>query len=171
MPSALIRESLVCHFPGLPLTLPTTTSTRIWWGMRWSGTLSWSVFPRCRPAWPANERSWSRLKATLERSCTAWSRRWRLRERICRRWSLTRQLCRLSSSVLLLSKLLQQELAIRKILEWLLGTFQVWVILPLNKVLLTLSLQDSFNFEFLFFLWLVMKCFLQGCLWVCWFNH
>ena len=157
----------MCHFPGLPLTLPATTSTRIWWGMRRGGTLSWSIFRRCRPAQPANERSWSRLKATLERSCAAWLRRWRLRERICQQQSLTCQLCRLSSSVLLLSKLLQQELSICKILEWLPGTFRVWVIFPLNKVLLTLSLQDSFNFEFLFFLWLVMKCFLQGCLLVC----
>ena len=73
--------------------------------------------------------------------------------------------------VLLLLKLLQQELAIRKILEWLPGIFQVWVIFLFDKVSLTLSLQNSFNFEFLFFLWLVMKCFLQGCLWVCWFNH
>ena len=91
--------------------------------------------------------------------------------RICQQQSLTRWLCRLSSSVLLPSILLQQELAVRKVLEWFPGIFRVWVIFPLNKVLLTLFLQDSFNFKFLFFLQLVMKCFLQGCLWVCWFNH
>ena len=152
MPSALVGESLVCHFPGPLLTLLTTTSTRIWWWMRWSGMLFWSIFPKCRPAWPASERSLSRLKATPERSCAAWSRRWRLRVRICRRWSSTRQLCRPSSSVLLPSILLQQELAVRKVLEWFPGIFQVWVIFPLNKVLLTLFLQDSFDFEFLFFL-------------------
>ncbi len=61
-------------------------------------------------------------------------------------------LCRLSSSVLLPSILLQQELAVRKVLEWFPGIFRVWVIFPLNKVLLTLFLQDSFDFEFLFFL-------------------
>ena len=87
--------------------------------------------------------------------------------RICQQQSSTRQLCRLSSSVLLLSILLQQELAVRKVLEWFPSIFRVWVIFPFNKVLLTLFLQDSFNFEFLFFFWLVMKCFLQGCLWVC----
>ena len=99
-----------------------------------------------------SERFLSRLKATPERSCTAWSRRWRLRVRICRRRSSTHWLCRPSSSVLLLSTLLQQELAVRKVLEWFPGIFQVWVIFPLNKVLLTLFLQDSFDFEFLFFL-------------------
>ena len=98
------------------------------------------------------ERSLSRLKATPERSCAAWSKRWRLRVRICRRWSSMRQLCRLSSSVLLPSILLQQELAVCKVLEWFPGIFRVWVIFPLNKVLLTLFLQDSFNFKFLFFL-------------------
>ena len=72
--------------------------------------------------------------------------------RICWRWLSTCQLCRPSSSVLLPSILLQQELAVRKVLEWFPGIFRVWVIFPLNKVLLTLFLQDSFDFEFLFFL-------------------
>ena len=72
--------------------------------------------------------------------------------RICQQWSLTRWLCRPSSSVLLPSILLQQELAVHKVLEWFPGIFRVWVIFPLNKVLLTLFLQNSFNFEFLFFL-------------------
>ena len=93
-----------------------------------------------------------RLKATPERSCAAWSRRWRLRVRICQQRSLTRWLCRPSSSVLLPSVPLQQELAVRKVLEWFPGIFRVWVIFPLNKVLLTLFLQDSFDFKFLFFL-------------------
>ena len=34
---------------------------------------------------------------------------------------------------------------------------------PLDKVSLTFSLQDLFDLEFLFFLWLVIKCFLQEC--------
>ena len=72
--------------------------------------------------------------------------------RICQQRSSTRRLCRPSSSVLLLSILLQQELAVRKVLEWFPGIFRVWVIFPLNKVLLTLFLQDSFDFKFLFFL-------------------
>ena len=83
--------------------------------------------------------------------------------KIYQRQSLTRPRCRPSCSVLLLPELLQEELAVREVPEWFPGIFRVWVVFPLDKVLLTFSLQDLFNLEFLFFLWLVMKCFLQGC--------
>ena len=83
--------------------------------------------------------------------------------RTCRRWSLTRLRCRPSCSVPPLPELLQEELAVHKVLEWFPGIFRVWVVFPLDKVSLTFSLQDLFDLEFLFFLWLVIKCFLQGC--------
>ena len=81
----------------------------------------------------------------------------------CQRQSLTCPRCRLSCSVLLPPELLQEELAVCEVPEWFPGIFQVWVVFPLDKVSLTFSLQDLFDLEFLFFLWLVMKCFLQGC--------
>ena len=81
----------------------------------------------------------------------------------CWRQSLTCLYCRLSCSVLLLLELLQKELAVHEVPEWFPGIFRVWVVFPLDKVLLTFSLQDLFELKFLFFLWLVMKCFLQGC--------
>ena len=80
----------------------------------------------------------------------------------CQRQSLTCPHCRPSCSVLLLPELLQKELAVREVPECP-GIFQVWVVFPLDKVSLTFSLQDLFDLEFLFFLWLVMKYFLQGC--------
>ena len=81
----------------------------------------------------------------------------------CRRQSLMCPRCRPSCSVLLLPELLQEELAVREVLEWFPGIFQVWVVFPLDKVSLTLFPQDLFDLKFLFFLWLVMECFLQGC--------
>ena len=79
--------------------------------------------------------------------------------------------CRLSCSVLLLLKLSQKKLAVHKVLEWFPGIFQVWVSFPLNKVLLTFSSQDLFNFKLLLFFRLIIECFLQGCALVGWFNH
>ena len=81
----------------------------------------------------------------------------------CQQQLLTCLHCRPSCLVLPLPELLQEKLAVCEVPEWFPGIFQVWVVFPLDKVSLTFSLQDLFSLEFLFFLWLVMKCFLQGC--------
>ena len=117
----------------------------------------------CRLVCPESERFLRVLRVEQRRSSSALLLKWRWMVKTCQRQSLMCLRCRLSCSVLLLPELLQEELAVREVPEWLPGIFRVWVVFPLNKVSLTFSLQDLFSLEFLFFLWLVMKCFLQGC--------
>ena len=122
-----------------------------------------SSLPSCRLVYPESERFLKVLKAEQRRSSSVLLPKWRRMVKTCRRQSLTCPRCRPSCSVLPLPELLQEELAVRKVPEWFPGIFRVWVVFLLDKVSLTFSLQDLFNLEFLFFLWLVMKCFLQGC--------
>ena len=122
-----------------------------------------SSLPSCRLVCPESERFLKVLKAEQRRSSSVLLPKWRRMVKTCRRQSLTRLRCRPSCSVLPLPELLQEELAVREVPEWFPGIFQVWVVFPLDKVSLTFSLQDLFGLKFLFFLWLVMKCFLQGC--------
>ena len=114
----------------------------------------------CRLVCPESERFLRVLRVKQRRSSSALLLKWRQMVKTCRRQLLTCPRCRLSCSVLLLPELLQEELAVREVPEWLPGIFQVWVVFPLDKVSLTFSLHDLFSLEFLFFLWLVMKCFL-----------
>ena len=122
-----------------------------------------SSLPSCRLVCPESERFLRVLRVEQRRSSSALLLKWRRMVKTCRRQSLMRPRYRPSCSVLLLPELLQEELAVREVPEWLPGIFRVWVVFPLDKVSLTFSLQDLFGLEFLFFLWLVMKCFLQGC--------
>ena len=122
-----------------------------------------SSLPSCRLVCPESERFLRVLRVKQRRSSSALLLKWRRMVKTCQRQSLTHPHCRPSCLVLLLPELLQEELAVHKVPEWLPGIFRVWVVFPLDKVSLTFSLQDLFGLEFLFFLWLVMKCFLQGC--------
>ena len=122
-----------------------------------------SSLPSCRLVCPESERFLRVLRVEQRRSSSALLLKWRWMVKTCRQQSLMCPRCRLSCSVLLLPELLQEELAVREVPEWLPGIFRVWVVFPLDKVSLTFSLQDLFSLEFLFFLWLVMKHFLQGC--------
>ena len=117
----------------------------------------------CRLVCPESERFLKVLRVKQGRSSSALLLKWRQMVKTCQRQSLMCLRCRPSCSVLLLLELLQKELAVREVPEWFPGIFRVWVVFPLDKVSLTFSLQDMFNLKFLFFLWLVMKCFLQGC--------
>ena len=122
-----------------------------------------SSLPSCRLVCPESERFLKVLRVKQGRSSSALLLKWRQMVKTCQQQSLTCLRCRPSCSVLLLPELLQEELAVHEVPEWFPGIFQVWVVFPLDKVSLTFSLQDMFDLEFLFFLWLVMKCFLQGC--------
>ena len=117
----------------------------------------------CRLVCPESERFLRVLRVKQRRSSSALLLKWRWMVKTCQRQLLTRPCWRPSCSVLLLPELLQEELAVCEVPEWFPGIFQVWVVFPLDKVSLTFSLQDLFGLEFLFFLWLVMKYFLQGC--------
>ena len=143
----------------------------IWLLMRPSRMLLLSSLPSCRLMCPESGRFSKELRVEQRRNSSALSLKWRQRVRTCRQQSLMYPRCRLSCSVLPLVELSQKELAVHKVLEWFPGIFRVQVSFPLNKVLLTFLSQDLFDFELLLFFRLVMKCFLQGCALVGWFNH
>ncbi len=66
----------------------------------------------------------------------------------------------------MVAELCQEILGVLKVDSWFPGVILVGVALPFYEVSLTFLLQDPFDFELLFFLWLEVERRLQLDIWV-----